>query len=143
MAAVSVDRVIGTLAARDRNASVVGQNGTEGNVAWASTPTSETFRTLSTKGQRAIITPGDLAAAVTHVDDCEFRMPEVTESAAGMSFPADYRWQGTRRESRRLAGNAITPPVAWDLIGYVVEAPSAGQRRPTALAALPTGHATS
>ena len=114
--------MIGTLTTRDRYARVVRQNGTKGNLAWASTTASETFRTLTTKGQQAVITPGDLTAAETKVDDCEFRMLEPTETAAGMSFPADFRWHGTRRERQRLAGNTVTPPAARDLIGCTVEA---------------------
>lgn len=121
-AAAPVDRPIGTLTTRDRYALVVRQNGTEGNLAWASTPASEAFRTLTTKGHQAVLTPGDLAAAEAQVDDCEFRMLEPTETAAGMAFPADYRWQGTRRERQKLAGNAVTPPAARDLIGCAVEA---------------------
>lgn len=120
--AAPTDQPIGTLTTRDRYALVVRQNGTEGNLAWASTPSSETFRTLTTKGQQAILTPGDLAAAEAQVDDCEFRMLEPTETAAGMAFPTDYRWQGTRRERQKLAGNAVTPPAARDLIGCAVEA---------------------
>lgn len=117
-----MDSPIGTLTTRDRYALVVRQNGTEGNLAWASTPAGETFRTLTTKGQHAVLTPGDLAAAEAQVDDCEFRMLEPTETAAGMAFPAYYNWQGTRRERQRLAGNAVTPPAARDLIGCAVEA---------------------
>jgi DNA (cytosine-5)-methyltransferase 1 len=121
-AAAPTDRPIGTLTTRDRYALIVRQNGTKGNLAWASTPVGETFRTLTTKGQQAVLTPGELAAAEAQVDDCEFRMLEPTETAAGMAFPSDYRWQGTRRERQKLAGNAVTPPAARDLIGCAVEA---------------------
>ena len=53
---------------------------------------------------------------------CRFRMLEPHEIAAGMSFPLDYRWQGTKRERVRLAGNAVTPPAARDPVACVVEA---------------------
>jgi hypothetical protein len=43
-------------------------------------------------------------------------MLEPHEVAAGMAFPADYIWGGTRRERVKLAGNAVTPPAARDLI---------------------------
>lgn len=56
------------------------------------------------------------------VDDCLFRMLEPHEIAAGMAFPGDYRWQGTRRERVRMAGNAVTPPAARGLVGAVVGA---------------------
>ncbi len=120
--AAPVDRPVGTLTTHERYALVVRQNGTVGSLAWASTPASEAFRTLTTKGQHAVLTSGDIAAAEAQVDDCEFRMLEPTETAAGMAFPADYRWQGTRRERQRLAGNAVTPPASRDLIGCAVEA---------------------
>ena len=38
----------------------------------------------------------------------------------GMAFAADYRWQGTKRERVKLAGNAVTPPAARDLVACVV-----------------------
>lgn len=43
------------------------------------------------------------------------------EIAVGMAFPRDYRWQGTKRERVRLAGNAVTPPAARDLITVLAE----------------------
>ena len=52
---------------------------------------------------------------------CRFRMLEPHEIAAGMSFPTTYRWKGTKREQVRLAGNAVTPPAARDLIQVGVE----------------------
>lgn len=61
-------------------------------------------------------------AAEAQVDDCLFRMLEPHEVAAGMAFPPGYIWQGTRRERVRMAGNAVTPPAARDLIHAVVEA---------------------
>lgn len=51
-----------------------------------------------------------------------FRMLEPAEISAAMDFPRDYQMVGTRRERVRLAGNAVTPPAARDLIGLVVEA---------------------
>jgi DNA (cytosine-5)-methyltransferase 1 len=61
------------------------------------------------------------------VDDCLFRMLEPHEVAAGMAFPDDYQWQPytvkaiTRRDLVKLAGNAVTPPAARDLMHAVVE----------------------
>ena len=52
---------------------------------------------------------------------CRFRMLEPHEIASGMSFPRDYRWLGTKRERVRLAGNAVTPPAARDLLQVGVE----------------------
>ncbi len=45
----------------------------------------------------------------------------MTDLAAGMAFPDTYLWDGTRRERVRMAGNAVTPPAARDLIGAVVD----------------------
>lgn len=52
---------------------------------------------------------------------CRFRMLEPHEIAAGMAFPADYLWAGTKRERVRMAGNAVTPPAARDLVTIVAE----------------------
>jgi DNA (cytosine-5)-methyltransferase 1 len=72
------------------------------------TPAIEVLRTLTTKGHQSLVTPGDLEAAHSQVDDCLFRMLEPHELAAGMAFPADY-------------SNAVTPPAARDLIGAVAD----------------------
>jgi DNA (cytosine-5)-methyltransferase 1 len=68
------------------------------------------------------VTDSDLADAEDRVDDCLFRMLEPHEVAAGMAFPTDYLWQGTRRERVKLAGNAVTPPAARDIVAAVAEA---------------------
>lgn len=113
---------IGTLTTVDRYALIHRNNGTsENGDAWATTPAHEVLRTLTTKGHQSLLTPGDIAAAEAQVDDCMFRMLEPHEVAAGMAFPADYIWGGTRRERVKLCGNAVTPPAARDLIAAVVE----------------------
>jgi DNA (cytosine-5)-methyltransferase 1 len=112
---------IGTLTTVDRYALVHRLHGTNGDEAWATTPASEELRTLTTKGTTALLTPGDIDAAAAQVDDCLFRMLEPHEVAAGMAFPADYIWSGTRRQRVKLAGNAVTPPAARDLVAAVVE----------------------
>jgi DNA (cytosine-5)-methyltransferase 1 len=48
-------------------------------------------------------------------------MLEPHEVAAGMAFPKDYIWDGNRRERVRMAGNAVTPPAARDLISAVAD----------------------
>lgn len=117
-----VSEPIGTLTTRDRYALVMRNNGSKGDGAEMTTPITETFRTLTTKGHQSLITPGDVEAAEAMVDDCEFRMLEPSEVAAGMAFPDTYLWEGTRRERVRMAGNAVTPPAARDLIAAVSEA---------------------
>ena len=49
-------------------------------------------------------------------------MLEPHEVAAGMALPGNYIWDGTRRERVRMAGNAVTPPAARDLVRAMVEA---------------------
>jgi DNA (cytosine-5)-methyltransferase 1 len=109
---------IGALTTIDRYALVMRNNG---GGAEMSTPASEVLRTLTTTGHQSVLTPGDLAAAEAQVDDCLFRMLEPHEVAAGMAFPGDYIWEGTRRERVRMAGNAVTPPAARDLLACVTE----------------------
>jgi len=113
---------IGTLTTVDRYALITRHNSSKGDGGEMTTPISEYLRTLTTTAQQSIITPGDIKAAEAQVDDCLFRMLEPHEVAAGMAFPADYIWGGTRRERVKLCGNAVTPPAARDLIAAVVEA---------------------
>lgn len=113
---------VGTLTTRDRYALITRHNSSKGDGAEMTTPASEYLRTLTTTAQQSIITPADVTAAESQVDDCLFRMLEPTEVAAGMAFPPDYIWGGTRRERVKLCGNAVTPPAARDLIAAVVEA---------------------
>lgn len=113
---------IGTLSTRDRYALITRHNSSRGDGAEMTTPAFEVLRTLTTRGHQSVITPGDMAAAEARVDDCMFRMLEPHEVAAGMAFPADYIWSGNRRERVKLAGNAVTPPAARDLIAAVAEA---------------------
>ena len=87
-----------------------------------STPVREVMRTLTSRGHQSLVTPGDLDAARAQVDDCLFRMLEPHEVAAGMAFPLDYQWLGSRRDRVKLAGNAVCPPAARDLVGAVVDA---------------------
>lgn len=115
----TTDKPIGTLTTVDRYA-LIHRNNSGG--AEMSTPADEVMRTLTTAGHQSLITPGDIKAAEAQVDDCLFRMLEPMEVAAGMAFPADYIWGGTRRERVKLCGNAVTPPAARDLIAAVAEA---------------------
>jgi DNA (cytosine-5)-methyltransferase 1 len=116
--AQTTDKPIGTLTTVDRYA-LIHRNNSGG--AEMTTPASEYLRTLTTAGHQSVITPGDIEVATAQVDDCLFRMLEPHEVAAGMAFPADYLWEGTRRQRVKLAGNAVTPPAARDLIGAVAE----------------------
>jgi len=103
-------------------------------------PTSKAIPTITTHDRFAMITtlrgtnapkdvsqPLDTFAAngnhhglaewrIPDVGDCEFRMLEPHEIAAGMAFPKDYIMTGNKREQVKQAGNAVTPPAARDLI---------------------------
>ncbi|GHJ45870.1 DNA cytosine methyltransferase [Catellatospora sp. TT07R-123] len=82
-------------------------------------PTHQPMATLTTRDRYALIdTPP--AFAIDPME-CDFRMLEPSEIAAGMAFDADYQILGTRRARVRQAGNAVTPPAARDLIASLVE----------------------
>jgi len=112
---------VGTLTTRDRYALITRHNSSKGDGAEMTTPVGEYLRTLTTAAQQSILTPGDIELAEARVDDCLFRMLEPHEVAAGMAFPADYKWTGTRRDRVKMAGNSVTPPAARDLIWAVAE----------------------
>jgi DNA (cytosine-5)-methyltransferase 1 len=50
-----------------------------------------------------------------------------------MGFPAEYVMQGNRRERVKLAGNAVTPNSARDLIATVAAAITGEAHAPTSL----------
>ena len=110
---------LGTLTTRDRYALIMRNNAGGSEM---STPVHEVMRTVTTAGHQSLITPGDIEAAKAQVDDCYFRMIEPSEAAATMAFPSTYEWSGNRRERTRLAGNAVTPPAARDIVGAVAAA---------------------
>ena len=109
--------------------------------AGMTTPVEEYLRTLTTAGNQALlqhpgarrerprVTDADLAAAREMLPEVLFRMFEPHEVAAGMAFPAEYRWDvaddrgrtPSKRDLTKMAGNAVTPPAARDLGTVVVE----------------------
>jgi DNA (cytosine-5)-methyltransferase 1 len=111
-----------TVTTVDRHALVMRNNSSTGEGAEMVTPAAEVLRTMTTTGHQSVLTPGDLAAAEAQVDDVLFRMLEPREVIAAMAFPDTYVVLGNRREQVRMAGNAVTPPAARDLISAVVEA---------------------
>ena len=109
---------IGTLTTRDRYALIMRNNTSRsGDGGEMVTAAHEPLRTLTTKGHQSVLEPTTIEP-----EDCTFRMLEPHEIAAGMSFPLDYRWSGNKRERVRLAGNAVTPPAARDLVAAIAEA---------------------
>jgi DNA (cytosine-5)-methyltransferase 1 len=113
---------VGTLTTVDRYALVMRNNTPRGDAGQMVTPAHETFRTFTASGTQSVLEP-------TTIDpnDCTFRMLEPHEIAAGMSFPADYEWAGTKRDRVRMAGNAVTPPAARDLVWAVAESLGGGR----------------
>lgn len=129
---------IGTLTTVDRYALVTRHNNNRGDQSNLTTPVTEYMRTLTTTAQQSIlrapggdrprITPADMKAAEEMVPECLFRMFRPHEVAAGMAFPADYRWDSpdrekpvTNRDKVKLAGNAVTPPCSRDLMAVGAE----------------------
>lgn len=64
---------------------------------------------------------GVLQSESVNIDDCLFRMLVPTEIMLGMAFPSEYVLLGNKRQQVRMAGNAVTPPMARDLLGICVE----------------------
>ena len=57
-------------------------------------------------------------------EDCAHLAGQVLDALRakrGMAFPADYVMLGNRREQVKMAGNAVVPPAARDLVSAVAE----------------------
>jgi DNA (cytosine-5)-methyltransferase 1 len=105
---------LSTVTTHDRRALITPAGSAWGQGAY---PTSDPSRTVTTYDVSALVTEGP----TIDVDDCWFRMLEPAESKLAMAFPRDYRMLGTRREQQRMAGNAVVPPAARDLVWAVAE----------------------
>lgn len=102
----------------ERHALLMRNNTARGNPAQLVNPVSEYARTITTAGHQSLLTAD---RPTIDVDDVLFRMLEPREIARAMDFPSDYTILGNRREQVRMAGNAVTPPAARDLVGVVAE----------------------
>lgn len=127
---------LGTLTTIDRYA-LVHRNNSGG--AEMTTPVWQALRTLTAAGHQSLIqagtaagrpkvSPADLAAAQEMLVDCNFRMFEPHEIAAGMAFASTYIWQPAERKKPlskrsivRAAGNSVCPPCSRDVMAIVVE----------------------
>ncbi|MFT2016330.1 DNA cytosine methyltransferase [Streptomyces sp. 796.1] len=78
--------------------------------------TREPLMTVTTRDRAALI-----PEPAPRVEDCSFRMLGPREYAAAQHFPTSYVWRGTKREQVRMAGNAVPPNMARDLVGCAVE----------------------
>ena len=105
-------------ASGNHHALVMRNNSSKGDGAEMVTPATEPVRTITTAGHQSLITAEQ---PTIDLDDVRFRMLEPGEIARAMDFPTDYAMLGTRREQVRLAGNAVTPPAARDLVHLVAE----------------------
>lgn len=133
----------------NHHALLMRNNTPRGDAGQMCTPVSEPARTLTTAGHQSLVwhpnlllaydtgtlrgldeplptqttIEGDaLVQAAIDVDDCLFRMLMPDEIKLAMAFDPGFLLLGTKREQVRLAGNAVTPPAARDLIAAVVEA---------------------
>lgn len=115
---------IDTVAASgNHHALVVRQQNSRGRMTGMSTPVQEPLRTLTAAGNQSLVTPGTLThkALMDMVMDAEFRMLEPSEIKRGMAFGSEYILLGNRREQVNMAGNAVTPNAARDIIAACVE----------------------
>ncbi len=125
------DAPIDTVAANgNHHALVIRQQNSRGTMAGMSTPVTEPMRTLTAAGNQSLLTPGEeglLEFGFTDAEiwdmvyDAEFRMLEPGEIKRGMSFPDEYVLLGNKREQVKMAGNAVTPNAARDIIAACVE----------------------
>ena len=138
--------VLDTFAASGNHHGLLMRHNTaRGDQGQMSTPTSEVARTFTTAGHQSLLVPtGGTWNDTTYpssepmrtrttreteahvvtardIDECEFRMLEPSEIKRGMAFPADYVMLGNRREQVKMAGNAVVPPAARDLVSAVAE----------------------
>ena len=109
---------VGTLTTVDRYAMLTRQNTARGDQGQMSTPIHEALRTLTTAGHQSLT---QWVGPLPDIDDCLFRMLEPHEIKVGMAFDRGYVLLGNKREQVKLAGNAVTPPAARDLIACVAE----------------------
>ncbi|GGG04431.1 hypothetical protein GCM10007304_18170 [Rhodococcoides trifolii] len=140
--ATSVNDVMRARTTRENEGLLVPVEGRDGKVAAS---TAEPMRTMTTRNETAFVVPmrannvpklveqpydtfaangnhhGLALAQSISIDDCQFRMLSPTEITRGMAFTEGYVMLGTKREQVRLAGNAVTPPAARDLVSAVAE----------------------
>lgn len=114
--ATTIDKPLRTVTTRESHALLVPYY----SASETAKPVTEPVGTLTTVDRYALAIPHDYPSD-DDVAACRFRMLEPHEIAAGMSFPRDYRWQGSKRDRVKLAGNAVTPPAARDLVQVVAD----------------------
>lgn len=78
--------------------------------------TEDPLATVMTRDRHALI-----SGKVPDIEDCLFRMLKPSEIKEAMAFGRDYVLLGNNREQVRMAGNAVCPPNARDLIAVGAE----------------------
>ncbi|OBC14084.1 hypothetical protein A5784_30760 [Mycobacterium sp. 852013-50091_SCH5140682] len=109
---------VSTMSTVEKHALIMRNNTARGDQGQMSTPVAEPIRTVTTTGHQSLLTADQ---PTVDLRDVRFRMLEPREIIAAMDFPSDYVVLGDRREQVKLAGNAVTPPAARDLVGVVAE----------------------
>ncbi|MFI8528473.1 DNA cytosine methyltransferase [Promicromonospora sukumoe] len=107
---------LSTVTTVDRHALLTPSGGTWNEDA---RPATEPTRAMTTREAYGLATADRPAV---DLDDVRFRMLEPHEISRAMGFPAEYVMQGNRRERVKLAGNAVTPNSARDLVATVAAA---------------------
>lgn len=136
---------IDTVAASgNHHALVIRQQNSRGRMAGMTTPVDEPLRTLTAAGNQSLLETDTLPSPQRMftddeiwqlVYDAEFRMLEPDEIKRGMAFDGSYVLLGNKREQVRMAGNAVTPNAARDIIAACVESLGYEIRRDWRLAA--------
>lgn len=111
----STKDALSTVTASGNHHGLVMQNDNFGG-AQLPTPAEDPVRSIIPSGRQTLITGG-----VPSIEDCSFRMLSPQEISRAMAFPAEYQMLGTKRDQVRLAGNAVTPPAARDLVAACAE----------------------
>ncbi|ROZ88988.1 DNA cytosine methyltransferase [Gordonia sp. OPL2] len=116
--AQSTDEALPTVTTVEKHALLMRNNTARGDQGQMSTPVDGPIRTITTSGHQSLL---DADRPTVDIEDVRFRMLEPREIVAAMDFPGEYVVLGNRREQVRMAGNAVTPPAARDLVGVVAE----------------------
>ncbi len=79
-------------------------------------PVTDALHTVTAIDRHSLVEPVNLTP-----EDCYFRMLKSHEIGAAMAFPGDYVVMGNERQKVRQYGNAVTPPVMYELVRRCVE----------------------
>jgi len=98
-------------------------NGSKGNGSEHCTSLLDMMRTLTTRGHQSLLTWAEINGPI-QVEDCLYRMLQPREQMNGMGLSQDFEMlpDTSKRDQTRLAGQAVTPPVARDIGSAMVEA---------------------